>query len=49
MGIGESGLGSRDWGLGIGESGLENGDWGWELGFLKVFRQLMNKACKQFT
>lgn len=32
MGIGESGLGSRDWGLGIGESGLENGDWGWGIG-----------------
>lgn len=52
VGIGEPGAvsgqpiaDSRDWGLGNRESGLgESG-----LGFLNVFRQLMNKACKQFT
>lgn len=33
--------------MGIGGWGIESRGWG--LGFLKVFRQLMNKACKQFT
>lgn len=45
-------VGNGDWGLGARESGLETGDSGLGesgLGFLNVFRQLMNKACKQFT